>query len=116
MNDLFTRGASASINKTIAEIDSILDGSDLPSEGKLREKLRAKLNEALTDSAVKWMKHGFKGGHNIAAKEFARTGSFPRTIGTQVKRNMPVHNVSPTVRNVLLKSTLAQKYADRLDE
>lgn len=109
------RGASASNNKTIAEIDSILNGSDLPIEGKLRKKLRAKLNEALTDSAMKWMRHGFKGGHNIAANEFVRTGSFPRTIGTQVKRNMPVHNVSPTVRNVLLKSKLAQTFADHLD-
>lgn len=115
MSDEFMRGASASLNKTISELDSILDGLELSASGKLREQLRIKLLAVLNETAEDWLKHGFRGGHNLAAKHFARTGEFPRLIRTPIRRNMPIRKVSPTVRSVVLTSKLLKKYSDALD-
>ena len=116
MTDEFMRGASSSLNKTMAELDAILDGNELTSAGKLREQLRIKLLDILNKTAEDWLKHGFRGGHNIAAKHFARTGAFPRFIRIPIQRNMPIRKVSPTVRSFVISSKLLKRYSDALDE
>jgi hypothetical protein len=100
----------------MAEIDLILEGEALVTEGRLREKLRAKLLDAMTEVAVDWLRHGFAGGHIVAAKRFAKAGSFPTKIDIEVERNFPVRGVSPESATISLSSKLKKKYADLLAE
>lgn len=116
MNEEFMRGASASLNKTISEIDLILDGENFIVEGELREKLRAKLLGAMTEVAMDWLKHGFAGGHIVAAKRFAKDRSFPNRIDIEVKRNFPIRGVGPNTETISLSSKLKKKYTDLLTE
>jgi len=53
MSKEFMRGASASLNKTISEIESMLAGEKIGISGKLRKKLRDKLKEMLEEVAKK---------------------------------------------------------------
>ena len=116
MSDEFMRGASASLIKTMNEIDLILDGENLAEEGKLRQKLRDKLLVAMTDVTVDWLRHGFVGGHTIAARQYAKAGTFPVKIQIEVERNFPIRGVSPQTTSILLNSKLKKKDADLVAE
>lgn len=110
------RGASASLNKTISEIEALLAGETIGKSGKLRKKLRDKLNEMLEDIAVDWLRHGFKGGHVVAARDFAESQAFPRDIEVTVTRQFPLRKVSKKSKKLTLRSKLPKKYAGPLDE
>jgi len=116
VSEEFMRGASASLNKTMAEIDLILEGETLVTEGRLREKLRAKLLDAMTEVAVDWLKHGFAGGHIVAARRFAKEGSFPTKIEIEAERNFPIRGVNSGSATISLSSKLKKKHADLLAE
>lgn len=73
-------GASASINKTLSEIEAILDGEDLEPSGELRTKLREKLLNSLEEVGQHWYKRGFNRGHREAYAAAALTGKVPRKL------------------------------------
>lgn len=116
MSKEFMRGASASLNKTISEIEAMLADEKVEKGGKLRKKLREKLKEMLEDNAMDWLQHGFKGGHAVAARDFAESQTFPRDIEVTVTRQFPLRKVSKKSKELTLKSKLPKKYARPLDE
>ena len=116
MSKEFMRGASASLNKSISEIEDLLAGETIGKSGKLRKKLREKLNEMLEDIAMDWLRHEFKGGHVVAARDFAESQTFPRNIDVTVTRQFPLRKVSKKSKKLILKSKLPKKYASPLDE
>ncbi len=81
--------SSSSINKTIKEIDTILDGADLKFEGPLREKLRKKIIKAMEVIGTEWYSRGFKRGHLVAAKMAKKTdGKVPKKISIDMSRKI----------------------------
>lgn len=116
MPDLLAKAASKSINRTIDEIEKMLEGQALPPAGALRQQLRAQLEEALTKVAKEWLEHGFHGGHIITAKRFAEEGEFPTTIEASVERRFPVRSVSPTTERLSLSSELPEDVVEMLKQ
>nr|WP_315215105.1 hypothetical protein [uncultured Duganella sp.] len=116
MSKEFMRGASASLNKTIREFEAMLAGGKIGKSGKLRKKLRDKLNEMLEEVAMDWLKHGLKGGHAVAARDFIESQTFPRDIEVTVTRQFPLRKVSKKSKKLTLRSKLPKKYAGPLDE
>ncbi|MYM37468.1 hypothetical protein GTP38_24385 [Duganella sp. FT94W] len=116
MSKEFMRGASASINRTMSEIEAVLADEKIEKSGKLRKKLREKLKEMLEEVAMDWVEHGFKGGHVVAARDFAESQSFPRYIEVTVTRQFPLRKVGKKSKELVLKSKLPKKYARPLDE
>lgn len=112
MSDEYIEGASASINKTINDIERLLQGHELPKEGKLREKLRVQLSAALEEIAHQWLEHGFNGGHIVTAKRFAKTGKIPKIIKVNIKRRFPVRATGENVVEIELKSKLPKDVAE----
>lgn len=55
--------SSRSLNKTIKEIDSLIDNNPISTDSQLRKKLHEKLYELLEQEAVHWYRKGFKRGH-----------------------------------------------------
>lgn len=115
MPNEYIEGASASINKTIDDIERLLQGNELPKEGKLRQKLREQLTSALEVIAKEWLEHGFSGGHIVSAKRFAKTGTFPKSISVNIKRKFPVRAVGDKVVEIPLKSKLPKGIAASLN-
>ena len=107
----YIKGASASINRTINEIEQMLQGNKLPKVGGLRKDLRDRLEEMLGQVAMEWLKDGFRGGHTIAARRFAKTGVFPQLIDAKVKRPFPIQSVSSNVVELAVKSRLPKAVA-----
>ncbi len=91
-SEIYKEAASASIQKTLKDIEAILEGYHLPSEGVKREQLRDKLRNELINLSIDWLEYGFKGGHIVAAKEFIKNGYFPDTISRKISRQFPVRN------------------------
>lgn len=80
--------ASASINKTLKEIDAILEGEKLSKAGKLRSKLRKTLIEALEDVGKTWYRRGFNRGHIEAFSAATSTGKIPKELKLEKKRKI----------------------------
>lgn len=110
----YMKGASASINKTISEIEQLMTGESMGKAGKMRKELREKLRKALKDNALDWFQHGFVGGHKVAAMRFLENEKFPRKIAIEVERNFPVRLTSKKKVSIKLRSKLEKVYADRL--
>jgi hypothetical protein len=100
----FVSGASASIVKTLIEIDAILEGSRLPAAGRLRSTLRKKLRESLVEVSESWYRKGFSRGHKEAFRAFRLSGAVPKTLGTSVERRL----LPRVKRSIRLKSTLSR--------
>ena len=115
MPNNYIKGASASINKTINDIENLLQGHELTEGGKLREKLREQLTSALESIAQEWLEHGFNGGHIVSAKRYARTGTFPKSISINIKRKFPVRAVGDKIKEIPLKSKLPKDIAASLN-
>lgn len=111
----YVEGASASINKTIDDIERLLQGHELPKEGKLRQKLREQLTAALELIAQEWLEHGFNSGHIVSAKRFAETGVFPKSISANIMRQFPVRAVGNKMVEIPLESKLPKKIAASLN-
>jgi hypothetical protein len=96
----FAAGASASLNKTIAAIETFLeDEQDRPAHG-LRDYLFARLG----DFAVKWYRHGFNRGHKESKRQTIN-GRIPRTLRYDATREFFIG----AKKTAHLKSTLKRK-------
>ena len=82
----YAAGASASINKTLREIESIVGGAKLPKVGPKREELRKKLQAALVEASTNWYRRGIKRGHRAAYAKFSETAAVPIQISVDVTR------------------------------
>lgn len=112
-DDAFAKGASMSLQKTIADLDAILDGTELEAEGALREKLRKNLTKALERIAKDWLQHGFNGGHIVTVQEFLKSGSVPITLSKAIERQFPVRGTGAK-QPLKVTSKLPPKLKDRL--
>lgn len=102
----FVAGASASIMKTISEIEDILNGEKLSGGGPKRETLRAKLQAALIKSSRSWYRKGFNRGHKECYRALKENKHFPATLQVNVEREFIPNSLS----TVVLKSTLTKKF------
>jgi len=82
----FVAGASASIAKTIKEIEAIHRGHGLPQSGPRRRRLRSELRSVLIKSAKVWYGRGFNRGHKEAFREFKRRSVVPVRLAVVVER------------------------------
>lgn len=109
----FAKGASMSLQKTIADVNAILDGTELQAEGALREELRKSLMKALEHIAKDWLQHGFNGGHIVTVQEFLKSGSVPLTLKKSIERQLPIRG-SGAKRLLTVTSKLPPKLKERL--
>lgn len=98
----FKSGASASINKTISDIEAILDGENLKFAGPKRKELRSQLMDALINASKKWYKKGFNRGHIESYREFLTSKTVPRVLEVNVQREF----LPNSKKEVMLKSTV----------
>lgn len=108
----FVDGASASIQKTLNEIEAITGGDRLNAEGQNREKLRAAIEEALTDIAKTWYKKGFNRGHKESFRNFSEQDQFPTEISTTVSRSL----IPNSRQRIRLKSSLKEDFIEEVEE
>lgn len=106
----FVAGASASIMKTIKEIEAILEGEELDYSGPKRHALRAKLQAALIKSSRSWYKKGFKRGHMEAYRASVAKGEVPLTLSASVEREFLPNSTSA----VSLKSSLSETFVQKI--
>ena len=106
--DGFKDGACASIKKTLKDIDSILQGVNLETEGELRDKLRDALTTSLKILSQKWYKRGFKRGHIECYKKYSESKAFPKTLRTKVLRKLLPNQHRQ--ENIILRSKLKNKF------
>lgn len=98
----FAAGASASIKKTISEIEAIVTGESLGGAGKNRQQLHAKLQDAVIKSSKLWYKKGFNRGHRESYRAHQESGQVPRTLSLLVTREF----IPNTPRPAYLKSRI----------
>ncbi|MFK3871992.1 hypothetical protein [Pseudoalteromonas rhizosphaerae] len=80
--------ASASINKTLKEIEAILEGGNLPNAGELRSKLRATLIESFEGVGKQWYRRGFNRGHRESYSAFKEKGKVPKSLKLEKSRKI----------------------------
>lgn len=102
--------SSASIAKTIADIEAIIDGVKLPTASPKREELRSRLRAVLEEVARIWIQDGFKGGHEIAAGSILDNGRIPVTLSRSIDRQFPGQM---GVTKLTVRSTLPTEVAER---
>lgn len=61
--------SSKAINKTISELETLLEGDRISADCQLRDKLHKKLFDLLRSEARAWYKRGFKRGHQTCHNE-----------------------------------------------
>ena len=79
--------ASASIHKTLKEIEAILD-ENLPNAGKLRSKLRSTLIESFESVGKQWYRKGFNRGHRESFSAFKEKGKVPKSLKLEKSRKI----------------------------
>ncbi len=102
----YAKGASASIMKTLGEIEAIWNGEKLLPAGPKRKKLRAKLKRVLIRSSKVWYKKGFNRGHRESFREWKQIGRVPDVLKAQVERTF----IPGTSNTVYLQSTLSSSF------
>lgn len=112
-DDAFAEGAATSLQKTLAEIDAILEGDELEKAGNLREKLRKKLIASFEKLSDDWLRHGFNGGHIVAVQEFLKSGTVPVKISRTIEREFPIRGKS-AAKSLKVESKLPPKLKARL--
>jgi hypothetical protein len=98
----YAAGASASINKTIRELEKVLRDS-LPPAGPLRTRLREKVRRLIAHRAERWYRIGFERGHKESRRCWEKTGLVPKKLTADKFAKLPgkkragrVHLVSKT--------------------
>ena len=100
----YIQGASASINKTIKDIEQLLQGAPLNQDGKMRARLRSILERSLIIQGRRWYKKGVNRGHKLAASSFSQNGIIPQKLKGTVKRKLlPGSCVKIKYKSVLKK-------------
>jgi hypothetical protein len=102
----YAQGASASIMKTLGEIEAICNGEKLLPTGPKRKKLRARLKRVLIKSSKVWYKKGFNRGHRESFREWKQIGRVPNVLKAQVERTF----IPGTSNTVYLQSTLSSAF------
>jgi hypothetical protein len=102
----YVAGASASIIKTLKEIEAIFGGERLSPAGPKRKKLRTKLLATLIKSSKAWYRKGFKRGHMESFRHFQQKSRVPFKLVFEANREF-VPNTRNTVK---LKSTLSKAF------
>jgi len=105
----YAAGASASIMKTLNEIEKIVGGKKLPPAGPKRNALRQKLQAALIKSSRTWYRKGFNRGHRESFRAHKHQALVPATLVVNVEREFLPKTQSP----VKLKSRLSKSFQDR---
>jgi hypothetical protein len=100
------KGAMRSIDKTMRDIDELLEGAVLQFSGPMRDDLRKKLIKELSELAETSFKKGFNRGHKGSYIEYVKTNEFPINISASVSRCL-LPNLS---RDIELNSTLRPKF------
>jgi hypothetical protein len=101
--------STSSINKTLKDIDAILDGVRLPAGSGKREELRARIREALAETAVKWLREGFRGGHTTTARVTLDTGQIPLTLSRTIALQL---HTSDEPTKITVRSELSAEAAE----
>lgn len=105
-------GASASIQKTLKEIEAITSGGQLESKSHYRQKLHTILENSLIDIAKTWYKKGFNRGHKESFRNFTEQGDFPIEISTNVSRSL----IPNSTQSIRLKSSLKEDFIEEVEE
>ena len=105
----YAAGASASIMKTLKEIEKIVGGKKLPPSGPKRSALRQKLQAVLIKSSRMWYGRGFSRGHMESFRAHKHHDCVPTTIAVEVERKF----IPKTKSQVKLKSKLSKSFQDR---
>lgn len=101
-NNDFAAGASASINKTIAEIEHIVSGEPLGYDGPKRKELRTRIQDVLKRLSELWYKKGFNRGHKESYRAYREKGRVPRKLLFKAKREF----IPNTPKDIKLKSKI----------
>jgi hypothetical protein len=82
----YMAGASASLNKSIKDIENLsrLSTSGKSHSGPLRQRFREKLLKELLDVGFGWYRIGFKRGHKTSRDIFKKKGVVPKKISKRV--------------------------------
>lgn len=83
-NAAYKKGASASLNKTIAELIAFTGKQPKVSTASLRKKL----HEMLAALAEQYMKRGFNRGHRESRKMFKATGNVASKLAYEGSRTL----------------------------
>lgn len=102
-NERFAAGASASLQKSIKDIEAIISGSKTSFGAPLRNRFRRKLYNALRDASMRWYRIGFRRGHNTCYKMFRKTGRIGRRVS---KRTRATFIRGDQSKKVLLKTSI----------
>jgi hypothetical protein len=95
--------ASASINKTLKEVEAILNGADLGPAGELRSKLRDTLVKSFERVGRKWYRRGFNRGHREAYQAFSESRRVPDVL--EAEKNRKIVDAGER-RKIKLKSSI----------
>jgi hypothetical protein len=104
--------STASIHKTLNDIDAILDGIELVRESPKREELRCRIRQALSDVAARWLQDGFKGGHAVAIQSVLDNQRLPISLSRSITRHLPG---KPEAEQVQVRSSLSKELSERAE-
>lgn len=99
--DIEIRASSKSLNLTIKEIDALIDGKPISTNGLLRTQLHDKLFKLLQKEARVWYGIGFKRGHKRCRELVKRV---PRKITKDMRirtRYLPNEVVRVALKSVI---------------
>ena len=94
------RASSKTLNKSISELDSILDDGLPTTSQKLRKKYHDKLRDVIEEIALGWYETGFKRAH----KTMLQDGD---TKQRKLEKRMRIR--APYFRNGMIRITLKSK-------
>ena len=112
-NRIRAAASSASIHKTLTDIEAILDGVQLPRASAKREELRNRLRAVLEEVARAWLQDGFRGGHSVASRSILDNGRIPATLSKSISRQLP-GQLDAT--KITVRSALPTEVAERAKE
>jgi hypothetical protein len=99
----FAAGASASLNKSLKDIDRILEGLPLATDRPLREEFRSTIRHSLVKAQKRFYKIGFKRGVFTAHELFKKSKNIPFPIKKKIKVSFLASNRQELVTLLALK-------------
>jgi hypothetical protein len=101
--EIFAAGASASLNKSLKDIDRILEGLSLTTDRPLREEFRTTIRHALVKAQRRFYKIGFKRGVFTTHELFKKSKNIPFPIRKKMKVSFLASNRPELVTLLALK-------------
>ena len=84
-SESYAAGASASLKKTLQDIDEMVRGGHLEKEGSIREEVRKRIVGWVFHTSERWYKIGFKRGARTADDRLKAKGAIPRYISKNMR-------------------------------